>query len=66
MSHTENEKLSLRVAEAAQLVGLSRAMGYKLVREGRWPHFKVGRAVRIPVAALRKWVESQTRMPEDG
>lgn len=56
-----NERISLKVHEAAEMVGLSRAMGYLLVTSGEWPHFKVGRAVRIPVAALPEWVETNTR-----
>ncbi len=53
------EKLLLRVPEAAALVSISRSKGYELVASGEWPVVRIGRAVRIPVEALRAWVAQQ-------
>ena len=52
-----SERLLLRVEEAAAVVGLSRAMLYELVRVGAIRSVKVGRATRIPRAALEEWVQ---------
>ena len=50
------EKLALTVAEACDLTGVGRTTGYRLVAEGSWPCVRIGRAVRIPLAALREWL----------
>jgi excisionase family DNA binding protein len=58
---SDMDKLMLRVPEAAELLGLGRAKAYQLVQSGELPSIKIGRSVRIPVAALRAWVERQQR-----
>ena len=53
------EKLMLRPKEAAELLGLGRTRFYQLVRAGTVPSCHIGKAIRIPVAALKEWAEAQ-------
>lgn len=53
----KTERLLLRVPEAAELVGLSRARFYKEIQRGAIRTVKIGTAVRIPVDDLRAYVE---------
>jgi excisionase family DNA binding protein len=55
----ESEKLLLRVAEAAELLGVSRAKAYQMAASGAIPTVRLGRATRVPTAALRRWVDEQ-------
>jgi excisionase family DNA binding protein len=54
------DRLLLRVEEAAELLGLSRATLYVMVAAQQIPVVHIGRAARIPADGLRKWVEQQT------
>jgi excisionase family DNA binding protein len=48
--------LLLRVPEAAQALGTSRAHLYEILRAGDLPVVRLGRAVRVPASALRDWI----------
>jgi excisionase family DNA binding protein len=50
-----------RVEEAAEVLGLSRSLTYRLVAEGVIPSVRInrGRVVRVPVQGLREWAESE-------
>jgi excisionase family DNA binding protein len=52
--------LLVTVVEAGRLCGLSRSKSYELARDGSWPVVRVGRAVRVPLAGLKKWLEAET------
>ncbi|GAA6525038.1 hypothetical protein IDVR_08330 [Intrasporangium sp. DVR] len=54
------EKLLLRVEEAADLLNIGRSAVYDLVRLRALPSVKIGRCRRIPLAALRDYVERLT------
>lgn len=58
------DKLLLTIQEACAAVGVCRTVGYKLAASGRWPVVRIGRSVRIPADALRKWVEQNTQEPQ--
>ena len=61
METAENDdRLLLRLPEVAARLGLGRTTVYDLVQRGDLPVVRVGRAVRVPVGALRRWVEKQT------
>jgi excisionase family DNA binding protein len=47
------EELTLRVDDAAALLGLSRHGTYAAIREGHIPSIRIGRAIRVPTASLR-------------
>lgn len=50
----------MSVADAAKILKVGRATIYELIRQGRVPAKKLGRArgIRIPVKAFYAWLES--------
>jgi excisionase family DNA binding protein len=46
------ERLVLTVAEAGELLGISRAFAYELVARGELPVLRLGRRIVVPKAAL--------------
>ncbi len=42
---------------------ISRATFYRLLRRGDFPVVRVGHSPRVPVTALRSWIESQVSSP---
>jgi len=53
----ENQKLLIRPVEAATLLSVSRSSIYELIASGAVPSVRIGRMLRIPVAAIRKLAE---------
>ncbi|MBM3465953.1 MAG: helix-turn-helix domain-containing protein [Armatimonadetes bacterium] len=53
--------LLLKLSEAARLLSLGRTTVYAMVASGELPVVHIGRAVRIPAAALAVWVEAQSQ-----
>ena len=53
------DKILLRPAEAAELLGVSRSKVYELLAAGTLPRVRVGLSLRVPTAALQHWVASQ-------
>ena len=53
------ERILLRVREACEVTGVSRSMMYSLLASGQIPSVRIGRAVRVPVDELRRWVDAQ-------
>lgn len=49
--------LLLTVAEAATRCSISPSLAYGLVASGTWPSVRIGRAVRVPLSSLQKWIE---------
>lgn len=52
--------LFLTDGEAAVKLGISRQLIRRLAREGRIPHFKLGRQIRFDADLLDKWVQEQS------
>lgn len=50
------ERLTLSVEEAAQMLGISRALAYELVRRGDLPRLQLGRRIVVPRRALEELV----------
>lgn len=49
----------LTVREAADLLAVSEKTVYRLARSGQLPHVRLGASVRVPRAALLRWVDVQ-------
>ena len=53
------EKFLLKPTEAADMLGIGRTRIYEMLAEGELPSIRIGRSVRVPVAALNKWIEER-------
>ncbi len=59
MEITKGSRL-LRAAEVVDMTGWSRAKVYAMAVSGEIPSLRSGRSVRIPLAALERWIEQNT------
>ena len=50
------QRLLLRVPEAAEVFGFSRAFVYELIAKKELPVVRVDRTARLSYASLQKWV----------
>jgi excisionase family DNA binding protein len=57
----DTERVTLTVEEAAAILGISRALGYELVRRHELPSLRFGRRIVIPRRALETLVEQAAR-----
>jgi excisionase family DNA binding protein len=58
---TENaEQILLKPKKAFELLDISRSTGYAMIASGELPCVRIGRAVRVPVEALKEWVKRHT------
>jgi excisionase family DNA binding protein len=57
-SIVEAERLTMSVTEAAEVIGISRAHAYEMVRVGRIPSIRLGRRVVVPRKALEKFLDA--------
>ncbi len=53
------QRLLLRIPEVAETLGIGRTKIYEMIATGELPTIRVGRAVRISVTTLQKWVEER-------
>jgi excisionase family DNA binding protein len=53
------ERLMLKPNEAAESIGMGRTAFYRLVKARLIPSCRIGKSIRIPVAALRDWVDGR-------
>lgn len=54
----------VRPVQAFRLLGIGRTLGYKLLRNGTLPRVRIGgRAIGIPVSAIRALIENGTEKP---
>jgi excisionase family DNA binding protein len=53
------QRLLLRIPEVAETLGIGRTKIYEMIATGELPTIRVGRAVRISVSTLQKWVEER-------
>ncbi len=56
-------RLLYRPEEGAELLGISRARIFQLIASGAIDSVKIGRARRIPQAALERYVDSLSGTP---
>jgi excisionase family DNA binding protein len=52
------KRLTVSVEESAQMLGISRALAYELVRKNEIPSIKLGRRLVVPLAALLRLLET--------
>jgi excisionase family DNA binding protein len=57
---SEMEKLLVKPSEAFKAMSIGRSTGYAMIASGELPSVRIGRAVRVPVDALKQWIERQT------
>ena len=53
------EKILLKPTEAAETLGIGRTRVYEMLASGELPSIRLGRSIRVPVAALKQWIERQ-------
>ena len=61
---TSEERLTLTIPEAAGLLGIGQTLAYEMASAGLLPVLRLGRVMRIPKAALTRWIEKNTRYDE--
>ncbi len=58
--NVEEQELLLRISAASRILSVSRSKLYELVAKNQVPHVKIGNSLRIPVQAMRTWIEKNT------
>ena len=51
---TDIPKQTLKIEEAAQILGIGRQTAYSLANSGRLPTLRLGRRLVVPIAALER------------
>lgn len=62
------EKLTLSAAEAAKIIGVSRATMYKMMKAQGFPTVQFGKRILVSRKGLERWVEEQSKIgwnPQD-
>ncbi|MFP5327166.1 MAG: helix-turn-helix domain-containing protein [Acidimicrobiia bacterium] len=57
------DRVTLTVEEAAQVLGISRAFAYTLAKRGQLPNIRLGRRLVVPKAALEKLLMTSVELP---
>jgi excisionase family DNA binding protein len=55
------DRLLLRPIEAAAAIGLGRSKVYELLASGTLPSIRIGGSVRVPVVALKEWIDAELK-----
>jgi excisionase family DNA binding protein len=66
MTHEPTERLAVRPYELAQLLGVSRAYAYELVRTGAIGSLRTGRAILVPLTAVHEFLARSGTGTGDG
>ncbi len=56
---TNDQKLAFKVAEAAELLSMSRSMLYALIQSGKISTIKIGKSRRITRSQLEEFIERE-------
>ena len=54
--------LMLSATEVAEVLGISRAGAYDLVRSAGFPRMKIGNRILVPKDKFLKWIDQQTEV----
>ena len=57
----DENKILLTVPQAADRLGVGRSFLYEMIRRGEVQSIRLGRARRVPVSALERFVEAKLR-----
>ena len=60
----EDLPLTLSAPEVADVLGISRAAAYELVRSRGFPSLKVGTRILVPKDKFIAWINAQTEVDE--
>ena len=55
------EKWLLKPNEVAQVLGIGRSLVYEMLATKELPSIRIGRCIRIPEDALKKWIEGKQK-----
>ena len=58
----EDLPLTLSAPEVAEVLGISRAAAYELVRSKGFPHMKIGTRILVPKDKFIRWINEQTEV----
>ena len=56
--------LTLTAPEVGEVLGISRAGAYELVRSEGFPHMKIGKRILVPRDKFLAWIDQQTEVDE--
>ena len=59
-SDTTDRRLAVNYLEAGQMLGVCERLIWQLVKDGELKAIRFGRAVRIPIAELERFVRDQS------
>ena len=54
--------LTLTAPEVSEVLGISRAAAYELVRSKGFPRMRIGTRILVPRDKFLQWIEKQTEM----
>ena len=54
--------LTLSAPEVSEVLGISRAAAYELVRSKGFPRMRIGTRILVPRDKFLQWIEDQTEM----
>lgn len=61
-SDIPESRLLLRGTEVAELLGICKAMAYRMMANGTLPTVRFGeKAIRVPRSALQEWIRINTK-----
>lgn len=60
----EDLPLILSVSEVGEVLGISRAGAYELVRSKGFPHMKIGTRILVPKDKFLAWIDEQTEVED--
>ena len=66
MTTNHADRLLLRPSEAAEVLGVGRSKLYELITDGVIPTVQVGHRMRVPVNALRAWIDAEISKARSG